>query len=127
MMIMSSGTGRKSGRGGCWKIWGIYEEDAMDDAVKASVMACHDVVNMSAMQWETWRSTDESQDVGHKDGGGKAIGHKMGHTSIELLGKRRSNGTDDDIHKMGRVVSYVHRHMAQRQTATSRTRTGTLR
>ena len=99
----------------------------MDDAVKATVTAFRDVVNMSAMQWEAWRSMDDSQDVGHKDGGGKAIGHNMGRTIIELLGKRRSNGTGDDIHKMGRVVSYVHRHMAQRQMATSRTRSGALR
>ncbi len=38
----------------------------------------------------------------------------MGHTIVELLNKKQSDYTSDDIHEMGRVVSYVHRHLAQR-------------
>lgn len=86
----------------------------MDEESKATVAQFRDVVNMSATQLETWLNTDESQDVGQKDDGGESTGHKMGRTIIELLGKKQSDYTDDDVHQMSRVVSYVHRHMAQR-------------
>lgn len=85
----------------------------MDDASKASVKAFHNPVNMSVDELETWLDTDEAQDVGQKDDGGESTGHKMGRTSMALLGKQQSNVTDD-VHEMSRVVCYVHRHMAQR-------------
>ena len=93
---------------------GFHEEDVMDDASKGTIKQFRDAVNMSATQPETWLDTDESQDVGQKDDGGESTGHKMGRTIIALLGKRQSDYTDNDIHEMGRVVSYVHRYMAQR-------------
>lgn len=86
----------------------------MNDDAKATFREFRDAVNMSASQLETWLRTAESQDVGQKDDGGELTGHKMGRTIIELLGKKQSDYTDDDVHGMGRVVSYVHRHMAQR-------------
>lgn len=86
----------------------------MNDDQKATITQFRDAVNMSASQLETWLDTDESQAVGQKDNDGESTGHKMGRMIIELLGKKQSEYTDDDIHEMNRVVSYVHRHMAQR-------------
>jgi hypothetical protein len=50
---------------------------------------------------------------GTKNDGDEATGHKLGRTLVERLGKRQGDGTDD-VHHMGRVVSYVYRHLAQR-------------
>jgi hypothetical protein len=33
---------------------------------------------------------------------------------VEILGKNKADYTDDDVDHMQRVVSYVHRHQAQK-------------
>jgi hypothetical protein len=58
--------------------------------------------------------TDDSQSVGQSDGGGESRGHESGRKIVEILGKNKSDYTDDDIDHIRRVVSYVHRHQAQK-------------
>jgi hypothetical protein len=69
-------------------------------------------VNMSADQLKSWLDTEESQEVGQKDGSDESIGHKSGKRIIELLNK--STYGADDISHMQKVISYIHRHLAQR-------------
>jgi hypothetical protein len=72
-----------------------------------------EAVNMSRKELEEWLETDESKEVGQKDGGGESKGHESGRRIVEILEKDSSDYTDDDIDHMRRVVSYVHRHQAQ--------------
>lgn len=69
---------------------------------------------MTAKEIERWLQTDESQSVGQDSGDGESKGHKSGKYIIELLNKNKSDYDDDDVHQMKRVVSYVHRHSAQK-------------
>ena len=71
-------------------------------------------VNLSAKELEEWLETDESQEVGQKDGGGESKGHESGRRIVEILSKNRSDYTDHAVDHMRRVVSYVHRHQAQK-------------
>ena len=73
-----------------------------------------DAVNMSAKELEEWLETDESKSVGQSDDGGESKGHESGRRIVEILGKNKSDYTDDDVDHMRRVVSYVHRHQAQK-------------
>ena len=70
-------------------------------------------VNMTPEELESWLKTDESKQVGQKDGGDESIGHESGRHIIEILHKQADDYTEDDFSQMKRVVSYVHRHMAQ--------------
>jgi hypothetical protein len=72
-----------------------------------------EAVNMSRKELEEWLETDESKEVGQKDGGDESKGHESGRRIVEILPKAKSGYTDDDIEHMRRVVSYVHRHQAQ--------------
>lgn len=71
-----------------------------------------EAVNMSVNALKVWLDTEESQEVGQKDGSNESIGHKSGKRIIELLDK--STYSADDISHMHKVISYVHRHLAQR-------------
>jgi hypothetical protein len=73
-----------------------------------------EAVNMSRKELEDWLETEESKEVGQKDGGGESKGHESGRKIVEVLWKDKSDYTDEDIEHMRRVVSYVHRHQAQR-------------
>jgi hypothetical protein len=73
-----------------------------------------EAVNMSSKELEEWLETDESKEVGQKDGGGESKGHESGRKIVEILGKDNSDYTGEDIEHMRRVVSYVHRHQAQK-------------
>jgi hypothetical protein len=73
-----------------------------------------EAVNMSSKELEEWLETEESKEVGQKDGGGESKGHESGRKIVEVLRKDKSDYTDEDIEHMRRVVSYVHRHQAQR-------------
>ncbi len=72
-----------------------------------------EAVNMTRKELEGWLQTDESQSVGQSDGGGESKGHESGRKIVEILEKNKSAYTDDVEH-MQRVVSYVHRHQAQK-------------
>ena len=72
-------------------------------------------VNMTAKQLEAWLKTEESRSVGQKDSeSSESTGHESGRMIMKILGKSKSQYSDADVHEMARVVSYVHRHMAQR-------------
>jgi hypothetical protein len=72
-----------------------------------------EAVNMSRKELEEWLETEESKEVGQKDGGGESKGHESGRKIVEILGKNESDYTDEDIDHMRRVVGYIHRHHAQ--------------
>lgn len=76
-----------------------------------------EAVNMTPAALEKHLETAESREVGWKGedgrGDGESVGHHQGRRIVEMLHKRKSDLTDDDYHEMKRVVSYVHRHMAQ--------------
>ncbi len=86
----------------------------MADDDKSTIEAFHDVVNMTARELSEWLQTNESQQVGQKDDRDESIGHESGRRIVALLGTKRSEYTEYDIAHMRRVVSYVHRHTAQR-------------
>jgi hypothetical protein len=71
-----------------------------------------EAVNMTRKELEYWLQTDESRSVGQSDGG-ESKGHESGRKIVEILGKNKSDYTDDDVDQMRRVVNYVHRHQAQ--------------
>jgi hypothetical protein len=71
-------------------------------------------VNMTPKQLESWLDTEESKAVGQKSDGDESIGHQSGKRIIEILQKRKADYTEDDIAHMHKVVSYIHRHSAQK-------------
>ena len=73
-----------------------------------------EAVNMTRKELEDWLQTEESQSVGQSDGGGESKGHGSGRMIVDILKKNKSDYTEDDIDQMQRVVSYVHRHQAQK-------------
>ena len=73
-----------------------------------------EAVNMTAKQLEKWLDTAESKKVGQKDGDDESTGHESGRKIIKLLDKNKADYTDADLKHMTKVVSYVHRHTAQR-------------
>ncbi len=73
-----------------------------------------EAVNMSRKELEDWLETEESKEVGQKDGDSESKGHESGRKIVEVLEKDESDYTEDDIDHMRRVVSYVHRHQAQK-------------
>jgi hypothetical protein len=73
-----------------------------------------EVVNLSSKELEEWLETEESKEVGLKDDGSESKGHESGRKIVEILGKNNSDYTEEDIDHMRRVVSYVHRHQAQK-------------
>ncbi|MEH2127255.1 DUF3140 domain-containing protein [Nostoc sp.] len=85
----------------------------MSKDVKAVIDEFYQVVNMTSKELESWLDTDESQTVGQKDGDDESIGHKSGRRIIQLL-QRKDDYTNDDLSHMKKVISYVHRHMAQK-------------
>jgi len=70
-------------------------------------------VNRTAKQLESWLATEESQSVGQKKDDDEAIGHMSGKYIVGILNKSKSDYTDDDLAHMKKVISYVHRHLAQ--------------
>ena len=83
-----------------------------DDADVRAAFA--DAVNMTAGQLEQWLDTDESQDVGQKDGSGESTGHESGRRIVAILRTKKDDLTEDDLAHMRKVVGYVKRHTAQR-------------
>ena len=87
----------------------------LSDEDNDSIKEFHDAVNMTAKELTDWLKTDESRSVGQKSSeSAESTGHESGRNIVHLLGKNKSDYTDEDVHEMKRVVSYVHRHMAQR-------------
>jgi hypothetical protein len=77
-----------------------------------------DAVNMSAKELEQWLETKESKSVGMKEhDGDESTGHQSGRYIVELLHQKSSDYSQDDYNQMRRVVSYVHRHLAQKPSS----------
>ncbi|HTL89026.1 MAG TPA: DUF3140 domain-containing protein, partial [Leptolyngbya sp.] len=56
-----------------------------------------------------------SRSVGMKESEeAESTGHQSGRQTIEILNKKQSDYNNDDFNQMRRVVSYVHRHLAQK-------------
>ena len=87
----------------------------MADDRTATIEEFGDAVNMTARELERWLATDQSRAVGQKPReGDESIGHQSGRNTVELLGKQRSDLSEDDLAHMRKVVGYVKRHLAQR-------------
>ncbi|MEH3101227.1 DUF3140 domain-containing protein [Sphingomonas adhaesiva] len=76
-----------------------------------------EAVNMAPADLEKWLDTDDSKRVGWKgeggDGKGESVGHQSGRRIVAIKRKKKVDLTDDDYAHMKKVVSYVHRHLAQ--------------
>ena len=88
--------------------------DYKTDERKTIIAKFKEAVNMSHQELESWLETEESQEVGQKKVGDESIGHQSGQQIVEILHKNQSDYTGDDLSQMQRVISYVHRHSAQR-------------
>jgi hypothetical protein len=73
-----------------------------------------EAVNMAPAELEGWLESDESRDVGQKDGGGEPTGHASGRRIVRLRPTNKDDLSDDDYAHMRTVAGYVHRHLAQR-------------
>lgn len=86
----------------------------MSEASKATIDEFKQAVNMTPKQLASWLDTEESQTVGQKSQGDESIGHQSGKHIVELLQKKNADYSEADIAHMKKVISYVHRHSAQR-------------
>jgi hypothetical protein len=87
----------------------------MSKDVKSVIDEFHQAVNMTPKELEFWLDTDQSKEVGQKDGDDdESTGHKSGRQIVHLLQKKRDEYTEDDLSHMKKVISYIHCHNAQR-------------
>ena len=77
------------------------------------------LVNMTPSELENWLDSDESKAVGQKsEDGGESVGHKSGHTIIEIKHTKKADLSDDQ---------WAHNATPSRsRRATSPTRTGAI-
>ena len=81
-----------------------------------------DVVNMTSAALRHWLESDDSKSVCMTEAGervtepgqAESVGHHMGQRILELMQQRKVQLTPAEYADMGKVVGYVHRHMAQR-------------
>lgn len=81
---------------------------------KETIAEFKDAVNMTPKALEEWLESEESQEVGQKDGDGESTGHASGRRIVAILRKSQADYTDADLEHMRKVTGYVHRHLAQR-------------
>jgi len=79
--------------------------------------AFNEAVNMAPAELEHFLDSDDSKRVGWKGedgkGDGESVGHRSGRRIVVLKRTKKADLTDDDYAHMKKVVSYVHRHLAQ--------------
>lgn len=81
----------------------------------SEIQEFHRLVNLTPSELENWLETEESQSVGQTQAGeDEAIGHQSGRHILAILRKPTSEYTEDDLNHINRVLSYIHRHTAQR-------------
>ncbi len=92
-----------------------------DDTHEDTYRAFQDAVNMTPAALDKWLAGDDSKAVGYVDGanksdpGGKeSIGHESGRHIVDIKRKKKTDLDDRDFAHMKKVVSYVHRHLAQK-------------
>ena len=77
----------------------------------------NEAVNMAPAELERFLDSDDSKRVGWKGedgkGAGESVGHRSGRRIVELKRTKKADLSDDDYAHMRKVVSYVHRHLAQ--------------
>lgn len=73
-----------------------------------------DAVNMDASEIKQWLKTEKSHSVGQKNKKGEIKGRKSGKKIVKILQKDKSDYQKKDFKHMNKVVSYVHRHLAQK-------------
>lgn len=77
----------------------------------------NEAVNMAPADLERFLDSDDSKRVGWKGedgkGAGESVGHRSGRRIVELKRTKKADLSDDDYAHMRKVVSYVHRHLAQ--------------
>lgn len=87
------------------------------DEKRETIAAFREAVNMTPAAIAKFLETEDSKRVGWKGpdgkGEGESVGHKSGRRIVEIKGKKQADLTDDDLAHMKKVVSYVHRHLAQ--------------
>lgn len=71
------------------------------------------LMNIPPAELDRWLRTDDSRRVGDTHGEGESTGHKSGRRIVDIRRTRKADLTDDDWAHMGKVVGYVHRHLAQ--------------
>lgn len=86
----------------------------MGDDCDKTIDAFDEAVNMTRKELDDWLKTDESKAAGQKKDGGESTGHESGRMIVDILARKKADYSDDDLDQMRRVVSYVHRHLAQR-------------
>lgn len=74
----------------------------------------HRAVNMTGKELETWLQSDQSRSVGEKRSGNESTGHESGRHIVHILATKKGDLSAENIEQMSRVISYVHRHLAQR-------------
>lgn len=87
---------------------------AMREQMRDKIKEFESAVNMTAHEIENWLQTDESKSVGQENEAGEIKGRNSGKHIVEILNKNKSDYTEDDLQRIKKVVSYVHRHKAQR-------------
>ena len=87
-----------------------------------------EAVNMTASELKKWLTSEKRRQVGWKGkdgkGSGESVGHASGRRIVAILGKQKSDLSDNDYALMRKVVGYIRRHRAQEpaNVATSRWR-----
>lgn len=87
-------------------------DDAKADDAK-TWDAFNEAVNMTPAALRKHLDSEASQAVGQKTDGGESTGHREGRRILEIKDKKKADLTEDDYAHMRKVVSYVHRHLAQ--------------
>jgi Protein of unknown function (DUF3140) len=85
---------------------------AKDDATTYDEFS--DAVNMTASELEKFLKSEDSKAVGQKKDGGESTGHESGRRIVQILKTKKADLSDADYQHMRKVVSYVHRHSAQK-------------
>lgn len=86
-----------------------------DEKREETYQMFRECVNLTASDLEKHLATDESKAVGERpDEGEESTGHESGRKIVHILRKHKADLTEDDYTQMGRVISYVKRHCAQR-------------
>ncbi|MEL6439826.1 MAG: HVA1 family protein [Cyanobacteria bacterium J06621_8] len=73
-----------------------------------------EAVNMDASEIKDWLKTRQSNSVGQRNAQGKIKGRKSGKKIIKILQKDTADYQKQDFKHMKKVVSYIHRHLAQK-------------
>lgn len=92
----------------------VKNDSDFDEEKKETIQEFQEAVNMSASEIKKWLKTKKSNSVGQKDKKGKIKGRKSGKKIVKILQKNESDYRKKDFKHMKKVVSYVHRHLAQK-------------